>query len=592
MRCSETNSLHLLRVDAPPTDPRDPPTARRLLEFLRERGLLDGAAVERAAKVQFETRQRIDVVIAELGLVPALEYMAAVSDYFGYPILGETDLPALPALGHLENLLSPDFMRRNGLLPIELAGDALVIATTDPFNTETLTAVAYLVEKPVAPCLVSQQDFALALQRLYDPAEEPNESSVPGELAGDEIFVSDDDVQRLKDVASEAPVIQLVNRLMRAAVQQRASDIHIEPAIDGLRVRYRIDGVMAEVERLPPEMQAGVASRIKILAKLNIAERRMPQDGRIKIAVAGREIDLRISTSPVMHGESIVMRILDQEQVDLSFAALGFDDRTADILNRLLTLPNGIILVSGPTGSGKTTTLYSALKLLNSVERKVFSIEDPIEYQLPGVNQMQIKPAIGLDFVHCLRAILRQDPDVIMVGEMRDVETASTAIRASLTGHLVLSTVHTNSAAASITRLLDMGVEDYLLASSLCAVLAQRLVRRLCTDCARPAAANAALMDRLQTAFSGHANPPMAQGLHVPVGCTACRHTGFRGRTSIAEILVIDDAVRARIKAGTTDREIEEAGLGNGMETLYQNGLRKVFGSETSLEEVLRVARS
>src|SRR6266446_2721281 len=305
MRCSETNNLHLLRIDAPPTDPRDPPTARRFLEFLRERGLLDPAAVERAAKVQVETRQRVDVVIAELGLVPAPEYMAAVSDYFGYPILGETDLPALPAFGNLENLLSPDFMRRNGLLPVELAGDALVIATTDPFNTETLIAVAYLVEKPVAPCLVSQQDFSAALQRLYEPAEEPSGSSAPGEQAAEEVFVSDDDVQRLKDVASEAPVIQLVNRLMRAAVLERASDIHIEPAIDGLRVRYRIDGVMAEVERLPPEMQAGVASRIKILAKLNIAERRMPQDGRIKIAVAGREIDLRISFFNVTPADDI-----------------------------------------------------------------------------------------------------------------------------------------------------------------------------------------------------------------------------------------------------------------------------------------------
>jgi len=591
MRCSDTNSLQLLRMDAPPTDPRDPPIARRLLEFLRERGLLDPAAVERAAKVQLETRQRIDVVIAELGLVPAPEFMAAVSDYFGYPIVSDADLRDLPVAENLETRLSPDFLRRNGLLPIELAADALVIATTDPFNTETLAAVAYLVEKPVAPCLVSQQDLAVALQRLYEPAEEPGESRMPSEQAADEVFVSDDDVQRLKDVASEAPVIQLVNRLMRAAVLQRASDIHIEPAIDGLRVRYRIDGVMVEVERLPPEMQAGVASRIKILAKLNIAERRMPQDGRIKIAVAGREIDLRISTSPVMHGESIVMRILDQEQVDLSFAALGFDDRTADVLNRLLALPNGIILVSGPTGSGKTTTLYAALKILNSVERKVFSIEDPIEYQLQGVNQMQIKPAIGLDFVHCLRAILRQDPDVIMVGEMRDVETASTAIRASLTGHLVLSTVHTNSAAASVTRLLDMGVEDYLLASSLSAVLAQRLVRRLCADCAAQAPADSAQLDRLQAAFSGHTHAPAAASLYRPVGCPACRHTGFRGRTSIAEILVVDDSVRARIKAGTTDREIEAAALGNGMETLYQNGLRKVFGGETCLDEVLRVAR-
>jgi general secretion pathway protein E len=587
---SQADSLRLLRTDAPATDPRDPATAQLLLEFLRERGLLDPAAAERAAKVQRETRQRIDVVISELGLVPAPEFMAAVSDYFSYPVLSEGDLPVVPA-AEIETLLPPDFLRRNGVLPVALTADALVIATTDPFNTETLAAVAYFIDKPVAPCLVSQQDFTLALQRLYEPAEPQGEASAGDAPAAAEIFISDDDVQRLRDVASEAPVIRLVNRLMTAAVLQRASDIHIEPAIDGLRVRYRIDGLMAEVERLPPEMQAGVASRVKILAKLNIAERRMPQDGRIKIAVAGREIDLRISTSPVMHGESVVMRILDQEQVDLSFAALGFDERTAGILDRLLTLPNGIILVSGPTGSGKTTTLYSALKILNSVERKVFTIEDPIEYQLPGVNQMQIKPAIGLDFVHCLRAILRQDPDVVMVGEMRDVETASTAIRASLTGHLVLSTVHTNSAAASVTRLLDMGVEDYLLASSLSAVLAQRLVRRLCPDCAAPAPPNSALLQRLEAAFAGHTNPPPTQDLHRPVGCPACRHTGFRGRTSIAEVLVVDDAVRARIKAGTTDREIEVAGVGNDMETLYLNGLRKVFGGETCLEEVLRVAR-
>src|SRR5215475_8273744 len=280
MRCSEANGWHLLRTDAPPTDPRDPPTARRFLEFLRERGLLDQAALERAAKVQLETGQRIDVIIAELGLVPAPDYMAAVSDYFGYPVLAEADVPAEPLLGNVENLLSVDFMRRNGVLPIGLAADALVIATTDPFNTETFTAIAYHAEKLVAPCLITQQDFSAAMHRLYEPAEGPNESIAPGEQAGEEVFVSDDDVQRLKDVASEAPVIQLVNRLMRTAVLQRASDIHIEPAIDSLRVRYRIDGVMAEVEQLPPEMQAGVSSRIKILAKLNIAERRMPQDGR------------------------------------------------------------------------------------------------------------------------------------------------------------------------------------------------------------------------------------------------------------------------------------------------------------------------
>jgi general secretion pathway protein E len=581
----EISRPSLLRSDAPRTDPRDPEMARRVLDFLADRGALDAAAVERAAAVQRETRERIDVVISELGLVPAPAFLAALSDFFGYPVIGDEALPAFPVL---EEQLPLGFLRRNGLLPIELAPDALVLATTDPFHTEALAAVAYLVDKPVAPCLISQQHFADALKRLY---EAQGDRPAPSELAATETFVSDDDIQRLKDVASEAPIIRLVNRIMTAAVLQRASDIHIEPTIDSLRVRYRIDGVMAEVERLPPEMQAGVASRIKILARLNIAERRMPQDGRIKIVVAGREIDLRISTSPVLHGESIVMRILDQEQVELSFAALGFDEATVDILNRLLALPNGIILVSGPTGSGKTTTLYAALKILNSVERKVFSIEDPVEYQLQGVNQMQIKPAIGLDFVHCLRAILRQDPDVIMIGEMRDVETASTAIRASLTGHLVLSTVHTNSAAASVTRLLDMGVEDYLLASSLCAVLAQRLVRRLCPDCAAPAPPSPRLLEQLQDAFSAPARPLPAMHMRRAVGCPACRHTGFKGRTSVAEALIVDEAVRGRIKAGTADREIEATALAGGMETLYQSGLRKVFAGETTLDEVLRVAR-
>ena len=585
MRRSENGNARVVSTDAPATDPRDPLTARRLLEFLGNRGLLDAAASERAARVQQETRQRIDVVISELGLLPTTQFLAVLSDYFGYPTLAEAELPAVPVL---ESELSSSFLYRNGLLPIALAGDAVVVATLDPFNTDALAAVAYLVDKPVVPRLISAQSFALAMERLYEPNAKVEEAN--GQATA-ETFISDDDVQRLRDVASEVPVIRLVNRLMRDAVLQRASDIHIEPAIDGVRVRYRIDGVMAEVERLAPELQAGVASRIKILAKLNIAERRMPQDGRIKIVVAGREIDLRVSSSPVLHGESIVMRILDKEQVDLSFAALGFDERTRDILDRLLTLPNGIILVSGPTGSGKTTTLYSALKILNSVERKVFSIEDPVEYQLAGVNQMQIKPAIGLDFIHCLRSILRQDPDVIMIGEMRDVETASTAIRASLTGHLVLSTVHTNSAAASVTRLLDMGVEDYLLASSLSGVFAQRLVRRLCSDCAAPVGADRALLDRLRSAFSS-SQPPLDPRLRRPVGCPACRHSGFRGRTSIAEALIVDDTVRAHIKAGTTDREIETAALRNGMETLYQNGIRKVFSGETSLDEVLRVARS
>jgi general secretion pathway protein E len=348
--------------------------------------------------------------------------------------------------------------------------------------------------------------------------------------------------------------------------------------------------LLEEVECLPRDLEAGIVTRIKILAKLNIAERRLPQDGRTKFVVGGREVDLRISTTPVLHGENLVLRILDSEQVDLSFEALGFDDRTRASLSAVLGQPNGIILVTGPTGSGKTTTLYAALRSLNSIERKIFSIEDPIEYQMRGISQIQIKPEIGLNFVHCLRSILRQDPDVIMVGEMRDEATTETAIRAALTGHLVLSTLHTNSAAASITRLLDMGAEDYLLASSLSCVLAQRLVRRLCASCSHPSPEGSTLAQRLAAELLDPA-PPCTFDVRTPVGCPQCKHTGFRGRTTIAELLAVDQRVRGTIKRGVSDREIESEARRNGMVTLYENGIHKVLAGETTLEEILRVAR-
>jgi len=474
-------------------------------------------------------------------------------------------------------------------VPVAETPTRLTVVAASPFIADTLAAVAYMTDRHVDAQLGRAKDIEEAIDRLYGDVATPVTSTQPASDS-DTTVAQEDDVQRLRDIASEAPVIRLVNRLIAVAIEQQASDIHIEPMADSLRVRYRVDGVMSEIERLPIELQAGVASRIKILGRLNIAERRVPQDGRTKFVLGGREIDLRISTTPLMHGESIVLRILDRESVDLDFAELGFDAQAQQVMQPLFDAPNGIVLVTGPTGSGKTTTLYAALKMLNSTERKIFTVEDPIEYQLAGINQMQIKPAIGLDFVHCLRSILRQDPDIVMIGEMRDVETARTGIQASLTGHLVLSTLHTNSAAASVTRLLDMGTEDYLLASTLSGIIAQRLVRRLCDDCATADAGAERALDVLEPQMRAFVRALPERRMRRPVGCPHCRHTGYRGRTTVAEILVVDAEVRRMIVRGVSDRQIEEVARAHGMETLLQNGLRKVAGGETTLAEDVELA--
>lgn len=566
-------------------DGRDPRVARLFVDHLERRGALDRMAGERGISVQAQTRERIDLVLSQLGLISDQALLEALASFCQVPLV---DLDKLPPQASLPDLLDAEFAKRNRVVPLVAEDDQIVLAVSDPFANDLADSVSYLVERPVRLVLASASDIERALSRLYGSQEVGNSSRSLAEDA--QAGGYEDDIQHLRDMASEAPIIRLVHRLIASAVSQQASDIHVEPHADCIRVRYRIDGVMHEVERLPPETQAGVATRIKILGKLNIAERRLPQDGRTSFVVGGREVDLRISTTPVLHGESLVLRILDVDQVELTFDALGFDQATQQALRVLLRQPNGVILVTGPTGSGKTTTLYSALRQLNSADRKIFSVEDPIEYQLPGINQMQIKPSIGLDFVNCLRSILRQDPDIIMIGEMRDSETASTAIRAALTGHLVLSTLHTNNAAASVTRLLDMGVEDFLLASSLSGILAQRLVRKLCPDCARPSPDERGLYDRLVEEFRPHEALP--NRLKSPIGCAACRGTGFRGRTTISELLVVDDEVRRCVRRGISDREIESLATSKGMQTLYQSGIGKVLAGETTLEEVLRVARS
>jgi general secretion pathway protein E len=545
-------------------------------QYLLSEEMLDRFALGRAERAAATTGERLDLVLIKLGLLSEAEVGSTLARFLSLALVSAADIPEHAIL---PDLLHGDFVRLNAVMPLGLGEQSLTIGVIDPFNDEPIHAISYLTGLEISPRLFLPGDFEKAFSALY--ATETSESPDASFLANDL------DVQRLRDLASEAPTIKLVNEIIADAVEQRASDIHVEPSLDALLVRYRVDGSLRIARQLTAGQRAPVTSRIKIMANLDIAERRLPQDGRIKIAVRGNEIDFRISTIPTAFGESVVMRILDRSRVELDLAELGFSPPLISALDDLLREPNGIILVTGPTGSGKTTTLYTLLRALNSVDRKLFTVEDPIEYQLARVNQVQVQPAIGLDFPHALRSILRQDPDIIMIGEIRDLETARIAIQASLTGHLVFSTLHTNSAAATMTRLLDMGVESYLLASTVKAVLAQRLVRRLCPNCSAPHADAAFWAGELRAKASSPASPDIRQ----PGGCAECSHSGFSGRTTIAELLPVTHDIQSLVQSGRSDIEIETAGRRGGMTSMYEDGIEKVWRGETTIEEVLRATR-
>jgi general secretion pathway protein E len=571
-------------------DPRSEAFADRLGQFLLERGILDKSALGRARSAQAKTSERFDLVLSRLGLVPEAQVARLLADFLSLAFVEGEELPQHRVL---ENGVRPAFLKANRILPVVFNGDALVVAVADPFNQDAIQSLSYLIDRPVEERVAAPSDIEKALDAFYQDGEADAEDDA-GPLAHGETI--DDDVRRLKDLASEAPVIRLVHDLIARAVEMLASDIHIEPREDGLRVRFRIDGVLHTVESLPASLRPAVTSRVKIMARLNIAERRLPQDGRIRATVRGKEIDLRVSTMPTLYGESVVLRILDRSATKHDFAALGFNAQALADLKKALAEPNGIVLVTGPTGSGKTTTLYTALASLDSASQKIFTVEDPVEYELAGINQIQVQPQIGLTFASALRSILRQDPDIIMIGEIRDLETAEIAIQASLTGHLVLSTIHTNSAAATLTRLIEMGLPDYLLASSLTAVLAQRLVRKLC-GCALPAEPSEALVEKLWSdAHAGApAEPPSAEmlaGLKRPGGCEACRQTGYRGRSSIGEMLVMDDSLRELVLSGAGEGALQQGAIAAGMVSMYRDGLTKAFHGETTIDEVLRVTRA
>lgn len=558
----------------------------RLGAVLIAEGSLDSSGLDRAERAAAQTGERLDQVLGKLGLVPEQTLVSALARILCVGVAGPGDLPAEPVM---PNAISARFVRNRRVLPLAADPASLLVAIVDPFDTEPVEALAYQTGLMVRFRLIAASDFEKAVQALYGDGGERQISDARLEEA------SETDVQRLRDIANEAPVIRLVNQMIAGAVEAGASDIHAEPGIDGIGVRYRIDGALQKVQTVPAGLRAAVTSRIKIMAKLDIAERRLPQDGRIKIPVRGVDIDFRVSTIPTSYGESIVMRILDRSRVELDFETLGFSATDIATLNRLTEQPNGIVLVTGPTGSGKTTTLYAALKRLNRPEVKIFTVEDPIEYQIAGINQIQVQPAIGLSFPHALRSILRQDPDIVMIGEIRDVETSRIAIQASLTGHLVLSTLHTNSAAATITRLIDMGTENYLLASTVNGILAQRLTRRLCRHCAKPhedaSAWSRAIREQLAAGtVASLLNRPAV--ILSPGGCEACRGTGFAGRLALVELMPVDEELRSLILSGASDAVMEARARQSGMRTLYEDGLAKAWAGLTTIEEVLRITRA
>ena len=499
-------------------------------------------------------------------------------------ILSSTDYPSEPVV--LEKL-SIKFMKQSRFVPLSMDGGTIKIAMADPDDFWTIDALKQGLGVDVEVAAGNEIDVAEAVERLYGAGTQSLETII--EEAGRDIFeisgTGKEDVAQLRDLASEAPIIRLVNRVILKAIEFRASDIHFEPFEDQFKVRFRVDGVLHEIESPPKRLQAAIISRIKIMADLDIAERRLPQDGRIKLKIASRDVDFRISTIPTLFGESLVMRVLDRGMLILELEKIGFPPRLLEQYMTLIHQPYGMILVTGPTGSGKTSTLYTSLAKINAPENKIITLEDPVEYYLSGVNQIQVNRKIGMTFAGGLRAIVRQDPDIILVGEIRDRETAEIAIQSALTGHLLFSTLHTNDAVGAISRLLDMGVEGFLLSSTLLGVLAQRLVRVICENCKAPVAPDEKHLSAMGLSEEDIEGVTFYNGK----GCESCRHTGFSGRTALFEYLAVDADIRNEISKKSDSEKIKTIALEKGLKTLRQNGWEKVKDGVTTLSEVLRV---
>jgi general secretion pathway protein E len=519
------------------------------------------------------------------GILTEEEFRSNLERFFEVPFATKSDFSQEPLL---VNNLSIQFMKESKFIPARLIDKELTVIMTNPSDYYTIDAIRLATGHEVRPLIGKEAEILWAIDQYYGSGVTSMEKiiedidSIPEYQAEEE-----ENVNHLRDMASEGPVIRLVNLIITRAIETRASDIHFEPFEDQFRVRYRIDGVLHDVESPPKRLQAAIVSRVKIMAKLNIAERRLPQDGRIMLRVKGKEIDFRVSTVPTIHGESIVLRILDKSSIVLDIEKLGFPVDTMEGFKGLIQRPHGIILVTGPTGSGKTTTLYCALEKINSPEKKIITVEDPVEYQLRGVNQIQVKPSIGLTFANALRSIVRQDPDVILIGEIRDAETAEIAIQSALTGHLVLSTLHTNDAPSAITRLIDMGMEDYLLSSTIIGILAQRLVRVACPYCREPYTPDPTILKEMKVDGGSLGD----LGIIEVKGCESCSYTGYWGRAGIFEFLQMTDGIQKLMLGNKDSNVIKEAARENGMRTLREDGWLKVKKGMTTISEVLRVTQ-
>lgn len=564
------------RSDAAPSD-------EAIAEWLMGQGRLNSSDLDRARRLAVSEGLALISVLLRLGVITERDQGEALAATTGLRFVPSDEYPDFP---EIPSALSLRFLKEARVLPTLGPRGSPQLVMADPRDAFALEAVAMATGVRPEPMIGLSADIVAALDRASRQPTAGQGAVSPDLEQGDEI--REEDVEHLRDMASEAPVIRRVNSILQRAVEARASDIHVEPFDGELKVRFRVDGILQSIDSLPQRLAAAVISRIKIMSRLNIAERRLPQDGRIKIRVLGKELDLRVSTVPTLYGESVVMRLLDKQSVVLDFESLGFDGESLRRFLDVLRMPHGIMLVTGPTGSGKSTTLYTALSQLNTPERKILTVEDPVEYQLDGINQIQVKPQIGLTFANALRSIVRQDPDIIMIGEMRDLETAQIAVQSALTGHLVLSTLHTNDAASSVNRLLDMGLEDYLLTSTINGILAQRLVRRVCPECAEPATMPPELEIEVAKGM-----PVPKEGIQVrrARGCDACGHTGYRGRLAIVEFLVMSEQLRGMVMQHATSQELVDAARSEGMTTMYANGLDKVLRGLTTMDEVLRVTQ-
>jgi type IV pilus assembly protein PilB len=570
------------------------PVSRRLGDLLVKEGLINQEQLQRALADQKGTNEKLGSILVRLSIISEDQLIAFLSKQYGIPsiTLSQLDIDA-----EVVKLVPAQIARKYEVLPIKRAGNQLTLAMADPTNVFAVDDVGFMTNLQVVPVVASQGAIRQAIDRLYE-AQTGGIAEVLSEMdatAGDVEVVEGEDEQwakadifELKESADEAPVVRLVNMILVDAIRRGASDIHLEPYEKVFRVRFRIDGVLHEIMTPPKRLEAALTSRVKIMSNLDIAERRLPQDGRIKLRYNQREIDFRVSTLPTIFGEKTVMRILDKEALQLDLSMLGFDPWSLEQFNQAIHQPYGMILITGPTGSGKTTTLYSAIHTINSPDINIMTAEDPVEYNLKGVNQVQVNEGIGRTFAAALRSFLRQDPDVILVGETRDLETAQIGIRAALTGHLVLTTLHTNDCPSTVARLLDMGIPPFLVSSALTLILAQRLGRKICKDCKQP-------YDADEDSLVPYGHVPQGLGrvqFYKGKGCHVCSFTGMKGRVAIYEVMPITEELREMMLRNAPTAEIREMALAQGMKTLRQNALQKVLDGVTTVEEVLRVTVS